>query len=69
MYAEGAGTLPVTTLYSDFRDVGGVRHPFRTVTSNDATGRTVFVIEAIERLETAEKESFEPPGASKAGGR
>jgi len=45
---EGGIGIPVEVLYEDYRKVGGVRIPFRTVSSNEASGRTVMQIEEIE---------------------
>jgi len=40
--------VPVTTTYSDFRDVEGVRVAFRITAENEMVGRTVVLIEAYE---------------------
>ncbi len=44
----GLGGLPVTTIHEDFREVHGMRIPYRTIESNDQTGRTVYVVEDFE---------------------
>jgi hypothetical protein len=44
----GLGRLPVTTLYEDFREAPAGRMPFRTIETNEAMGRTVYEIEAVE---------------------
>ena len=46
-FAE-AGAMPVTTTYSDYRDVGGMRVPHRYVESNDLIGRTIYEVERVE---------------------
>ncbi|MCH8274362.1 MAG: serine hydrolase [Armatimonadetes bacterium] len=40
--------IPVTTRYEDFREVHGLRIPFRTILSNDWSGRTIIQIEKID---------------------
>jgi CubicO group peptidase (beta-lactamase class C family) len=47
---EGGIAIPVETLYQDYRKVKGVRIPFRTISSNEASGRTVMQIEEIETI-------------------
>jgi CubicO group peptidase (beta-lactamase class C family) len=42
------GRLPVTTTYGDFREVDGVRVPFRSVETNEQMGRTVFETLGVE---------------------
>jgi hypothetical protein len=46
-FAE-AGAMAVTTMYSDYRDVGGMRVPHRYVESNDLIGRTIYEVERVE---------------------
>jgi CubicO group peptidase (beta-lactamase class C family) len=47
--------LPDTTVYEDFRDVHGIRIPFKMTITNQYIGRTVLTIEEIEtNLEMAE---------------
>jgi len=43
-----AGVIAVTTTYSDYREVGGMRVPHRSVESNDLIGRAIYVIERVE---------------------
>lgn len=43
-----AGAIPITTSYSDYREVGGTRVPHRYVASTDVAGRTVFQVERVE---------------------
>jgi CubicO group peptidase (beta-lactamase class C family) len=46
--SEGYIGIPVETLYEDYREVDGVRIPFRQISSNEQTGRTIIQFEAIE---------------------
>ena len=45
---EGGIGIPVTTRFEDFRDVYGIRVPFRSIASNEETGRTISEDETIE---------------------
>jgi hypothetical protein len=42
------GRLPVTTTYGDYREIAGVRMPFLTIETNEATGRTVYETLSVE---------------------
>lgn len=42
------GGLPVTTLLEDYREVHGLRLPYRRIESNEQTGKTVYVIDKVE---------------------
>ena len=44
----GGGGLPMTTTYSDYRDVRGVRVPYRYVESNEQAGRTLYQVESVD---------------------
>ena len=46
--AGAAGAIPVTTTYSDYREVGGMRVPHRYIASTDVAGRTIFQVERVE---------------------
>ena len=46
-FAE-AGAMTVTTTYSDYRDIGGMRVPHRYVESNDMIGRAIYEVERVE---------------------
>jgi hypothetical protein len=46
--AGAAVAIPVTTTYSDYREVGGMRVPHRYITSSDMTGRAIFQVERVE---------------------
>jgi hypothetical protein len=45
--AEGGIAIAVTTLYEDFREVAGLRLPFKETSSNEETGRTVTMYKNI----------------------
>ena len=40
--------MTLTTMYSDYRNVGGMRVTHRYVESNDLIGRTVYEVERVE---------------------
>ena len=40
--------IPVETIYEDYREVNGVRIPFRIISSNEHSGRTIIQREAVE---------------------
>ncbi len=46
--AEGGVAIPIVVRYEDYRVVNGVRIPFRSISSNENTGRTVLQYESIE---------------------
>ena len=46
--SSAVGAMPVTTTYSDYREVGGMRVPYRYITSTDFTGRAIFQVERVE---------------------
>lgn len=48
MSSAEAGAMPVTTTYSDYRDVGGMRVPHRYIESNDSAGRAIYQVERVE---------------------
>jgi hypothetical protein len=45
---EGGIGIPITTVYEDYRKVHGLRMPFRSISSNEQTGRTIIQWEKIE---------------------
>ena len=45
---EGGIGIPITTQYEDFREVHGLRIPFRAISSNEQSGRTIIQYETIE---------------------
>ncbi len=45
---EGGIGIPVTALYEDYREVHGVRIAFRTISSNEQSGRVIIQGETIE---------------------
>ncbi len=46
--ARGIGSLSRTTTFEDWREVAGVRLPFRMITEDEATGRIVVQMESFE---------------------
>jgi hypothetical protein len=44
----GGGATPITTTYGDYRNVGGMLVPHRTVTTMEGAGRIVFEVEQVE---------------------
>ena len=68
-FAE-AGAMRVTTTYSDYRDIGGMRVPHRYVESNDLIGRTIYEVERVEVGVTLAPEIFTlQPLTASGGGR
>ena len=68
-FAE-AGAMRVTTTYSDYRDIGGMRVPHRYVESNDLIGRTIYEVERVEVGVTLAPELFTlQPLTASGGGR
>jgi hypothetical protein len=45
---QGGIAIPVTTLYEDYRELHGIRIPFREISSNEQTGRSITQWENIE---------------------
>jgi hypothetical protein len=45
---SGLPQVPVKTVFGDYRDVGGLRLPFRIRVSNDHTGATTVTFDSIE---------------------
>jgi CubicO group peptidase (beta-lactamase class C family) len=45
---EGGIGIPITTQYEDFREIHGLRIPFRAISSNEQTGRTIVQYEKVE---------------------
>jgi CubicO group peptidase (beta-lactamase class C family) len=46
--SPGIGTIPVTVRYEDYRDVAGLRLPFRIVSKNSIHGKAVIQFSTIE---------------------
>ncbi|MDJ0837560.1 MAG: serine hydrolase [Acidobacteriota bacterium] len=47
-YLAGMGELPVVNHFEDFREVNGLRIPFRTISENEQNGKTVIQYEKLE---------------------
>ncbi len=45
---SGEAAIQVTTAYSDYREVGGMRVPHRYITSSESAGRAIFQVEKVE---------------------
>jgi hypothetical protein len=54
-------SLPMTTTYEDYRDVEGARLPFRSVESNEQTGRTIYEVERVEVNVAVKPDAFARP--------
>ncbi len=66
---QGAAVaLQVTTTYSDYREVGGMRVPHRYITSNDMAGRTMFQVERVEVGVVFAPNTFTLPALTASGG-
>ena len=46
--ADVAVAMPVTTTYSDYREVGGMRMPHRYIASTEMGGRMIFQVDRVE---------------------
>ena len=46
--AKGGISIPVVSQFEDYREINGVRIPFRTISSNELSGREVIQIDSIE---------------------
>jgi len=42
------GAIAVTTTYSDYREVGGMRVPHSYIEANEMTGRAIYHVERVE---------------------
>jgi CubicO group peptidase (beta-lactamase class C family) len=56
----GAVMIPVTTVYEDFRELAGMRIPFRVTSSNDQTGSAIIELETVEFDLDADSAWFAP---------
>ena len=50
--------MPVVDSYEDYRNVQGLRVPYRTIESNEATGRTIFEVESVEINVDLDEDAF-----------
>jgi CubicO group peptidase (beta-lactamase class C family) len=48
VYTEGYIGIPFFAYYEDYREVHGVRIPFRTISENDYSGRSILQYESLE---------------------
>lgn len=58
--APGGLTIPMTTKLSDYRNVQGMRLPFRIESSNPHTGTTLVTIEQVHTKQRDEPGRFTP---------
>lgn len=63
MRIAGAGAITMGTAYSDYRDVGGMRVPYRYVETSEQAGRTIFDVERVEVGVELSPDTFRPPTA------
>jgi CubicO group peptidase (beta-lactamase class C family) len=64
------GAIPTTTIYSDYREVGGLRVPYRYIESTDVMGRAIYQVERVEvGVELAPDAFALGPFATSGGGR
>jgi hypothetical protein len=65
-----AGAIPVTTTYSDYREVDGMRVPYGYMVSTEIGGRTIFQVERVEANVELPPDSFTlEPSTSPGSGR
>jgi CubicO group peptidase (beta-lactamase class C family) len=55
----GAGVLHRVRSYSDYRELEGLRVPFRSTLEDEATGRMLFEVETFEARRTLEADAFQ----------
>jgi hypothetical protein len=48
LIVPGAGALPVTPTYGDYRVVCGIRVPYRYVETNEPSGHTIYQVERVD---------------------
>ena len=65
----GGGGLPMTTTYSDYRDVRGRRVPYRYVESNEQAGRTLYQVESVDVGVELDPNVFTLPRPTAVSGR
>jgi CubicO group peptidase (beta-lactamase class C family) len=61
MLAPDVGQIATTIRFDDYRDVEGARIPFKTVIANDASGRIVIELDAVEARVAFPPNAFERP--------
>ncbi len=62
---RGPARVLTTTLYADYRDVFGLRLPFRIVKANEMTGRAEFRFESFERNIDLDDALFSAPAVER----
>ncbi len=58
-------SVPYTIMFSDYRDVDGIKIPFRTVSSNIANGNIVTVVRSVKHNVPVDDAIFGPRKAAK----
>jgi hypothetical protein len=48
LMVPGVGAMPFATLYSDYRDVSGMRVAHKTIETTEQTGHTIYEVERVE---------------------
>jgi hypothetical protein len=48
LWSGEAGATPITTTYTDYREVGGLRVPHRYIESAEFLGRAIYQVERVE---------------------
>jgi CubicO group peptidase (beta-lactamase class C family) len=70
IWSGDAGAIAVTTTYTDYREVGGMRVPHSYMASTDVAGRTIFQVERVEVNVELPPDTFTlQPLAASSGGR
>jgi len=58
---DSIGEIPITIIYGDYRDVSGLRLPFKIVTENQFTGKFEVQFKSAEALSELPKDAFVVP--------
>ena len=53
-------TLPYSITFSDYRDVDGIKLPFKSVSSNPAMGDTVMIVKSVRHNTAIDDKTFAP---------
>ncbi len=59
--------MPLTTTYSDYREVGGMRVPHHYIASTEMAGRTIFQVERVEVGATLAPDTFTLQPSTESG--
>lgn len=58
---KGIGTIPLSILFEDYRDVAGVKLPFRTTTESGVTGKQVMRVTEVKANPAIPPDAFSMP--------